>query len=242
MLRERQPNSIRNSVKFLRDIIGSVRLEEMDDRPKISRTLSYDRPESSVIFRLAWYTVAGKPGVILNEHSEAESQIFKGKAIFSVKSDDGDVTIRIWVEEAQRSVEFTAWGEDESALKMMVDGIAEHFEDAVEKYNELPDDEQSRLKRALTAKTCWDRLVFEILNKAPLSSIYIQVAHGREMLIKATEGEEVQPTSLTTSAWLSKMEEYSKDESLPGDIAMELAKKSVEWKKATHGVIEEYLK
>jgi hypothetical protein len=214
----------------------------MDDRPKISRTLSYDRPESSVIFRLAWYVVAGKPGVILSEYSEAESQIFKGKAIFSEKSDDSDINIRVWVEEAQRSVEFTLWAEDESALETMADGMANLFEDVVEKYNGLSEEDQGKLKRALTAKICWDRLIFEILSKAPLGSVYFQVAHGREMLIKATEGEEVQPTSLTTSAWLSKIEEYPDEEPLPGDIAMELAKKSVEWKKATHSVIQEYLK
>ncbi|TFF92416.1 hypothetical protein EU546_07555 [Candidatus Thorarchaeota archaeon] len=162
--------------------------------------------------------------------------------MFSVESDQGDISIRIWVEEAQRSVEFTAWGDDESVIEPLVDQIAERFERAIAKYNDLPEEKQSKMKRALTAKMCWDRLIFEILNKAPLSSVYFQVAHGREMLIKATEGEEVQPTSLTTGAWLSKIEEYPEDQPLPGEVAMELAKKSVEWKKATHGVIQEYLK
>jgi hypothetical protein len=92
------------------------------------------------------------------------------------------------------------------------------------------------------AKTCWDRMVREILNKAPMTNVYYQVAHGREMIIKALEGESgVYPITLTTSAWLSQIEAHPKDQTLPGPIASELAKKSIEWKRETQEVINRYL-
>jgi len=62
------------------------------------------------------------------------------------------------------------------------------------------------------------------------------------MMIKATEGDEdVNPINLTTSAWLAKIESLPRDEHLPGNIASELAKKSIEWKRGTNEVISRYL-
>ncbi|MHA2003917.1 MAG: putative selenocysteine system protein, partial [Candidatus Thorarchaeota archaeon] len=111
----------------------------------------------------------------------------------------------------------------------------------VNKYQSLSDEEKGKLRRALVAKTCWDKIVFEILNKAPAGSVYFQLAHGREMIIKATEGEDIHALPLTTSGWLSKIEGVPRDEVLPSSIAMELAKKSVEWKKETQDIIARYI-
>jgi hypothetical protein len=62
------------------------------------------------------------------------------------------------------------------------------------------------------------------------------------MMIKATEGEQgVNPLTLTTSGWLANIESLPREEPLPGNIASELAKKSIEWKKGTHEVIRRYL-
>jgi hypothetical protein len=62
------------------------------------------------------------------------------------------------------------------------------------------------------------------------------------MMIKATEGDAtVPPLTLTTSGWLSRIESLPRDQTLPGNIASELAKKSIEWKKETHEVISRYL-
>ena len=118
----------------------------------------------------------------------------------------------------------------------------ENLEESITKFKALPADDRSKLTRALVAKTCWDRVVHKILKRAPLSEVYFQVAHGREMIIKATEGEDtVNPIALTTSGWLSNIESLPREEALPGNIAAELAKKSIEWKKGTHEVINRYL-
>jgi hypothetical protein len=62
------------------------------------------------------------------------------------------------------------------------------------------------------------------------------------MMIKATEGEESVPSlTLSTSGWLSRIESLPRDETLPGNIASELAKKSIEWKKETQDIISRYL-
>jgi hypothetical protein len=214
-------------------------LEEIGDRTEISKTISYDIPDSSVVFRLAWYAVASKPGVLLNEYSEAESQIYKGKAIFSLK--DANADVRIWVEEAQRLIEITGWGTEKEQLEEYLNEIAASVESSVNKYQSLSDEEKGKLRRALVAKTCWDKIVFEILNKAPLGAVYFQLAHGREMIIKATEGEDIHALPLTTSGWLTRIEGMPRDEALPSSIAMELAKKSVEWKKETQDIIARYI-
>ncbi|MFW9912650.1 MAG: hypothetical protein ACFFEU_09270 [Candidatus Thorarchaeota archaeon] len=214
-------------------------MEEIGDKTEISKTISYDIPDSSVVFRLAWYAVASKPGVLLNEYSEAESQIYKGKAIFSLK--DANADVRIWVEEAQRLVEITGWGTEKEQLDEYLNEIAASVESSVNKYQSLSDEEKGKLRRALVAKTCWDKIVFEILNKAPLGAVYFQLAHGREMIIKATEGEDIHALPLTTSGWLTRIEGMPRDEALPSSIAMELAKKSVEWKKETQDIIARYI-
>ncbi|NHJ13740.1 MAG: hypothetical protein EAX95_08685 [Candidatus Thorarchaeota archaeon] len=216
-------------------------MEEVGDKTEVSRILSYQIADSSVVFRLAWYAVASKPGVLLTEYSEAESQIFKGKAMFSADVDSEKYDVRIWVEEAQRSVEITVWGRSGDALGSYLKTIESSLTTYLEKYASISDDERARLRRALVAKTCWDRLIFEILNKAPLGDVYIQLAHGREMMIKATEGEDLHTLTLSTSGWLSKIESLPRDEVPPASVAAELAKKSIEWKKETHEVIARYL-
>jgi hypothetical protein len=214
-------------------------VEEIGDKTEISKTISYDIPDSAVVFRLAWYAVASKPGVLLNEYSEAESQIYKGKAIFSSKEAKADV--RVWVEEAQRLVEITGWGDEQAELESYLNEVAQSVEASMSKYQSLSDEDKGKLRRALVAKTCWDKIVFEILNKAPAGAVYFQLAHGREMIIKATEGEEIHALPLTTSGWLSKIEGVPRNEVLPSSIALELAKKSVEWKKETHDIIARYI-
>ena len=214
-------------------------MEEIGDKTEISKTISYDIPDSAVVFRLAWYAVASRPGVLLNEYSEAESQIYKGKAIFSSKDINADV--RVWVEEAQRSVEITGWSDEQDQLEDYLNKVAESVESSVNKYQSLSEEEKGKLRRALVAKTCCDKIVFEILNKAPAGAVYFQLAHGREMIIKATEGEDIHALPLTTSGWLTKIEGMPRDEVLPSSIAMELAKKSVEWKKETQDIIARYI-
>lgn len=214
-------------------------MEEIGDKTEISKTVSYDIPDSAVVFRLAWYAVASKPGVLLNEYSEAESQIYKGKAIFSSK--DAKADVRVWVEEAQRLVEITGWSDEADQLEKYLNEVAQSVEASVNKYQSLPEEEKGKLRRALVAKTCWDKIVFEILNKAPAGDVYFQLAHGREMIIKATEGEDIHALTLTTSGWLTKIEGLPRDEVLPSSIAMELAKKSVEWKKETQDIIARYI-
>jgi len=216
-------------------------LEETGDKTKVSRTLNYEAADSAVVFRLAWYAVASAPGVLLNEYSEAESQIFEGRAQFSGKTENQRFNVSISVEEAQKSVIITAWGDEESSIADYAGDVETCLKSSIEKYTKLADEDKSKLRRALVAKTCWDRLVYEILNKAPLSAVYIQLAHGREMMIKATEGEDIHPLTLSTSGWLSRIESLPREEAPPASIASELAKKSIEWKKSTHEVISRYL-
>ena len=216
-------------------------MEEIDDEIKVARTESFERTEPSVIFKIAWYHVSSKPGVVLKEYSEAESKLFKGKAIFNVKLDDEEMAVRIWVEEAHRSLEVAAWGEDEKPLGEYLDKIIKDVENSAKQYLKLEEENQQRIRRALIAKTCWDRVVYKILSKAPTSDVYIQVAHGREMMIKATEGLDFDPITLTTSAWLTRIEPLPKDEPLPADFAKELAIKTVEWKKDTSHLIGQYI-
>ncbi|NWF96651.1 MAG: hypothetical protein HXY34_10975 [Candidatus Thorarchaeota archaeon] len=216
-------------------------MEDLTQYSKAARTLSYSHPESAVIFKIAWNAVASRPGVLLEEYSEAESQVFKGKAHFSLKIGDKPFAVNVWVDESKKEVEFVVWSRDKSDAESLLGELMTQVSSQVSKYNELPDDSKQRVKRALLAKICWDRLVFAILNKAPLDDVYMQIAHGREMFIKATEGEELHPLALTTSGWLRQLEPLPRSDPLPGGLATELAKKSVEWKKDTLSVLSKYL-
>jgi hypothetical protein len=209
---------------------------------KMFRSLSYNTDESAAVFRIAWYSVASRPNVILEEYTEAESQVFNGAAKFSLRIADEKTLVTISVDGSKSSIGIEAEGKDETAVGEFLDEVVASMNNALSKYDTLPDDDKAKLKRALVAKTCWDRVVHDILKKAPLNDVYTQVAHGREMMIKATEGEDgMHPLTLTTSGWLSRIESLPRDEALPGNIAAELAKKSIEWKKETHAVISRYI-
>ncbi|MFW9793719.1 MAG: hypothetical protein ACFFEE_05435 [Candidatus Thorarchaeota archaeon] len=209
---------------------------------EVSRALNFTSIDPAVVFRLAWYAVASKPNLLLEEHSEAESQDFLGSAKFSLKIGGEAAHVTIQVNESKSSVEMIAQGLEEGALSAYLDDHQGTLNDILTKYQALPEEDKSKLRRALVAKTCWDRVVKEILNKSPAGDVYIQVAHGREMMIKATEGENgVFPATLTTAAWLTKIEPLPRDETLPGNIASELAKKSIEWKKETQDIIRRYI-
>ena len=213
-----------------------------DGNAEVSRALNFSSDEPAVVFRLAWYVVASKPNLILDEHSEAESKDFHGSAKFSLRIAGEAANTTIQVTKSKSSVELTAQGLDEVALSVYLDDHLEAMSDALTKYQALPEEDKTKLRRALVAKTCWDRMVREILNKAPANDVYLQVAHGREMMIKSTEGENgLLPVTLTTAAWLSKIESLPRDETMPGNIATELAKKSIEWKRETQEFISRYI-
>jgi hypothetical protein len=216
-------------------------MEKIDDRIKASKTLRYDITEPSVVFRIAWYVVASQPGVLLSEYSEPESKVFKGKATFTTTTGGVKARLQLSVDEAQRSIEMTAFGGNQAVISRYVNDLAGLLESSLRKYRNIPDKEKNKLRRALVAKTCWDKVVYEVLNKSPLSEIYVDLSHGREMMVQATEGEEMHPLTLTTEAWLTRIESLPRDQTLPADIATELAKKTIEWKKETHTVISRYL-
>ncbi len=216
-------------------------MNELEGNVKVSRTHEYEKTDPVTVFKLAWYAIASKPGVLLADHSEAESQSFKGEAMFTAKIDQKPIKIKVDVDEEQGSVEMTGWGEDEVALGTYLDGAMDALKKSSDKYLSLADEEKQKIRRALIAKTCWDRIIHKILNKAPLSDIYFQLAHGREMMIKATEGDELNPITLTTSGWLSRIEPLPKDEAPPAGLATELAKKCIEWKRGTQEVIQNFL-
>lgn len=213
-----------------------------DEMTEVSRALTFSTVDPAVVFRLAWYVVASKPNLILEEHSEAESQDFFGSAKFSLRIAGEEAYTTIQVTETKNSVEITVQGPDEVALSVYLNDHLETLNDVLDRFQALPEEDKSKLRRALVAKTCWDRVVREILNKSTVNDVYIQVAHGREMMIKATEGENgVPPLTLTTAAWLTKIESLPRDETMPGNIASELAKKSIEWKKETQAIISRYI-
>ncbi len=217
-------------------------MDASEEMAKVSRKLNYSIDESATVFRITWYSVASKPNVILEAYNEAESQVFNGDAKFSLRIAGEKAKVNISVDGAKSSVGVEAEGKDEVAVGVFLDDLVGSLKDALSKYDSLPSDDKSKLKRALVAKTCWDRLVHEILNKSPLNDVYHQVAHGREMMIKAVEGDDgMHPITLTTSGWLSQIESLPRDEALPGNIASELAKKSIEWKRETQEVIGRYL-
>ena len=217
-------------------------MDALDDMAEISQIQKYISEDSAAVFRVAWYAIASKPNVLLEEYNEAESTNFEGDAKFSLQIAGEKAFVSVKVSEEESSVELHAQGKDEVALKVYLDDIMQRLEDSIAKFKALPQEDKSKLRRALVAKTCWDRVVYRILRRAPLSEVYYQVAHGREMIIKATEGaENVSPLTLTTAAWLANIESLPHEEQLPGNIASELAKKSIEWKKETHEVIRRYL-
>ena len=217
-------------------------MDTTDDMAEISQIQKYISEDSAAVFRVAWYAIACKPNVLLEEYNEAESTSFQGDAKFSLQIAGEKAFVSVKVNEEEASVELHAKGKDEVALKVYLDDIMESLEESISKFKALPEEDRSKLTRALVAKTCWDRVVYKILKKAPLSEVYYQVAHGREMMIKATEGDEgVNRLTLTTSGWLANIESLPREETLPGNIATELAKKSIEWKRGTHEVISRYL-
>ncbi|TFF84414.1 hypothetical protein EU524_01100 [Candidatus Thorarchaeota archaeon] len=216
-------------------------MDDMDSWPLVSRAFDYARSEHAAVFRIAWYAVASRPSVILEDYSEPESAVFEGSARFSLQIAGESAEVAIQVKEATGSVEISARGKDEVALAVYLGEALQRLQDSLDKYDALPAEDRARLNRALTAKACWDRMVHKILKKAPQRDVYYQVAHGREMTIKATEGSDLASLSLTTSAWLSKIESLPEDEPIPGNIASELAKKSVEWKRETQEIVARYL-
>ncbi len=217
-------------------------MDASEDMAQVSRTINYFTDDSATVFRIAWYSVASKPNVLLEEYSEAESQVFNGAAKFSLRIAGEKAQVNISVDGDKSSIEVGAEGMDEVAVGIFLDDLVTSLSDALSKYDSLPGEDKAKLKRALVAKACWDRVVREILNKAPLSDVYVQVAHGREMMIKAIEGDNgMYPLTLSTSGWLSKIESLPREEPLPGNIASELAKKSIEWKRETQEVISRYL-
>ncbi len=216
-------------------------MAEADDQIEVTQSMDFETVEPSTAFRIAWFIIASKPGVLLKDYSEAESRVFEANATFHVNLDSAKIIVQVLVEEEPSKLVITAWGDNEEILNPYVESVLSEVKDAFDKFRSLDDDRRQRLTRALIAKGCWDKLVADIFKKAPLSDIYVHIAHGREMMIKATEGEEVPPVSLTTSAWLSKIESLPSDEALPGGIATEIAKKSVEWKKETVAFINRIL-
>jgi hypothetical protein len=217
-------------------------LNATDEMAEVSQIQKYISEDSAAVFRVAWYAIASKPNVLLEEYSEPEGTSFHGDAKFALRIGGEKAYVSIMVDQKEAIVELRAQGKDEVALKVYLDDIKEYLEESLDKFKALPEEDRAKLRRALVAKTCWDRVVYKILKKAPLSEVYYQVAHGREMMIKATEGDEgVHPLTLTTSAWLSRIESLPRESPLPGNIASELAKKSIEWKKETHEVISRYL-
>lgn len=217
-------------------------MDATDEMAVVSKTQKYISEDPSTVFRIAWYQIASKPSVLLEDYSEAESQLFRGNAKFSLQIGGEKAFSTIAVDAKKSSAELTAQGNDEVALKVFLDQLMEELLDSIKKFESLPESDKAKLKRALVAKACWDRLVYKILKKEPSSEVYYQVAHGREMMIKATEGENgVQPLALMTSGWLTQIESLSREAPLPGNIATELAKKSIEWKRITQEVIKRYL-
>ena len=217
-------------------------MDDLDDMAEISQIQKYISEDSAAVFRVAWYAIASKPNVLLEDYNEAESMSFQGNAKFSLQIGGEKAFASVKVNAKDSSVELHAQGKDEVALKVYLDGIMENLEESISKFKALPEEDRSKLRRALVAKTCWDMVIYKILNKAPLSEVYYQIAHGREMMIKATEGDDgVNPLLLTTSGWLSNIESLPREQTLPGNIASELAKKSIEWKRGTHEVIGRYL-
>ncbi len=215
-------------------------LADGTNSPLSSLSIDYvDDP--AVVFRVAWYAVSFRPGVYLTEYAEPESKSFQGKASFSVGVGEEALEATISIEEGASHIQIDASGPTEDQVQSFLKDTSEVINGALDKYRVQETEQKSRVRRALVAKTCWDRLVYLILKKQPLTEIYYQIAHGREMMIKATEGDDLHPITLSTSGWLSTVEPLPREEPLPGNLSTALAKKSVEWKRDTVEVIQRYL-
>ncbi len=216
-------------------------MDKIDDRFKASKTIPYNIAEPSIVFRIAWYVVTSQPGTLLSEYSEAESPVFKGNVSFTTTTGGVKARLQVSVDDSKKSIELTAFGGNQEVMTRYVNDLAGALDSSLRKYRGIADKDKSKLRRALLAKTCWDRVVYGVLSKSPLSEIYVNLSHGREMMVQATEGEAVHPLTLTTEAWLTRIESLPRDKTLPADIATELAKRTIEWKKETNSVISRYL-
>ncbi|MFW9844750.1 MAG: hypothetical protein ACFFEV_09250, partial [Candidatus Thorarchaeota archaeon] len=163
--------------------------------------------DPDVVFRVAWYAVSYKPGVYLTEYSIPESKGFQGTASFSIGSDLGALETTISINEGESKLQIHASGASEDIVSSFLEDTNKTINEALDKYRVQGTNEKSKVRRALVAKTCWDRMVYLILKKKPLAEIYFQLAHGREMMIKATEGEDLHTVTLGTSGWLTKVED-----------------------------------
>ncbi|UCE11262.1 MAG: hypothetical protein JSW61_04820, partial [Candidatus Thorarchaeota archaeon] len=157
-------------------------MEGLESLIQVDRTLEYDKPDPPVVFRIAWYAASRKPGVRLTDYSEAESQTFEGSAMFHTKVAESDGAVRVSVEGAQTSVGLSVWGDVEDNASAYADDILTLLQNSLDKYKSLSDEDQERVRRALVAKMCADRIVYHVLNRSPVSDIYFQVAHAREMM------------------------------------------------------------
>ena len=136
---------------------------------------------------------------------------------------------------------FEYWTDKEANASSHAENVESTLKKSLKKYRGLSEEDGRKLRKALVAKMCMDRIVYHILNGSPVSDIYFQVAHGREMMIKATEGGDVHPVSMSTMGWLAKIEDLPRDQKMPAELATELAKKSIEWKQQIHDFIGNYL-
>ena len=215
-------------------------MEESKFESKATSKIPYVA-DSAVVFRIAWYAIASAPSVYLKEYSEAESKDFEGTAAFQAESDEAHFIVKLLVQELSSTIAIEILGENYKVVSKYLDELTSSLTANLDKYVVLGTDAKGKLRRALVAKTCWDRIIYLIFQKRPLSEIYFQLAHGREMMIKATEGENMAPISLSTSGWLSRTENLNHEEVLPTDFATSLAMKAVEWKKETQAVISRYI-
>ncbi len=216
-------------------------MKELDESSKIAQAISYESTEARVVFKIGWYVVSSRPGVILDDYNETPCDSFTGMALFSTKLNDTPLQIRVGVADATRTAELAVWAHERTVGEPILSELVEKMQTSLSKYNTLSEDNQQRVKRALLAKMCWDRVIYSILKKTSKGEIYFHLAHGREMLITATTGEEFPPLLLSTSAWLQRLEKLPNDAQIPADDAAELAKKSLEWKRDTRAIIARYL-
>lgn len=215
-------------------------MEDPKFETKATSTIPYVI-DSDVVFRISWYAIASAPRVYLKDYSEAESKDFEGMAVFLSESDETHFIVKLLVQQSSSSIKLEISGENDEVISKYMDKLTSSLNTHLDKYVVLGTDAKGKLRRALVAKMCWDRIVYLIFQKRPLSEIYFQLAHGREMVIKATEGEDMAPITLSTSGWLSRTETLDREEHLPSDIATALAMKAVEWKKETQAIISRYI-
>ncbi len=216
-------------------------MKELDESAKIARTLSYESPESRVVFKIGWHVVTSRPGVVLDDYHESESTSFSGRALFSTKIDNEPLTFRLGVDGAMRTVELAVWARANQIGEPLLNEFVENMQTSLSKYTTLSEEQKQRVLRALLAKMSLDRLIHCILTKSPKNEIYFHLAHSREMIITATAGEEFQPLLLSISAWIQRLEKLASDAPLPAEDATDLAKKALEWKRDTRALISRYI-